>query len=135
MLLARRGELLSREIVHLLDQTACVRWAAAVRRTTDGDTEMLAACGDPLPTTPPLDAPKQIPIGGAGDRHIELLLDPRPDIESMATLNAVMLLLATVHDLERARAEREERLTLWPIEDVPTEGGQAVVSGQMRELM
>jgi DNA-binding NtrC family response regulator/tetratricopeptide (TPR) repeat protein len=135
MLLARRGELLCRETVHLLDQTACVRWAAAISRTTDGATELLAACGDPLPTTPPLDAPKRIPIGIARDRHVELLLDPKPDIESMATLNAVMLLLATVHDLERARAEREERLTLWPIEDVPTEGGQAVVSGQMRELM
>ena len=135
MLLARRRELLAGEIVHLLDQTACARWATAVRHNSDGTTEILAACGDPPPTTPPLDAPRRIPIGIARDRNIELLLDPRPDIESMATLNAVMLLLATVHDLERARAEREERLTLWPIEDVPTDGGQAVVSGQMRELM
>jgi len=122
-------------MIHLLDHTSCVRWAVAVRRTSDGDVEMLAACGDPPPTTSPLDAPKRIPIGVARDRDVELLLDPRPDIESMATLNAVMLLLATVHDLERARAEREERLTLWPIEDVPTDGGQAVVSGQMRDLM
>jgi DNA-binding NtrC family response regulator len=135
MLLVGRPEPLARELVHLLGQAATVRWAAAIRQTSDGTTELLAACGDPAPTEPPTDAPKRIPIGVARDRNIELLIDPKPDIESMATLNAVMLLLATVHDLERARAEREERLTLWPIEDVPTEGGQAVVSGQMRELM
>src|SRR5438876_11851402 len=34
-----------------------------------------------------------------------------------------------------SHAEREERLTLWPIEDIPIEDGQAVVSGEMRELM
>src|SRR5205085_933548 len=37
--------------------------------------------------------------------------------------------------LERARAEREERLTLWPIEDVDVMNDGAVVNGNMRELM
>jgi len=45
------------------------------------------------------------------------------------------LLLSTVQELERARAEREERLTLWPIEDVPVMNDHAVVNGQMRQLM
>jgi DNA-binding NtrC family response regulator len=40
-----------------------------------------------------------------------------------------------VHDLERARAEREERATLWPIEDLPIENGAAVITGHMRSLM
>jgi len=121
--------------VDLLREVGCTTYAVAVSRKDDEDPQLLAACGEPLPTAPPTDAPKRIPIGIARDRNVELLIDPKPDIESMATLNAIMLLLATVHDLERARAEREERLTLWPIEDIPTEGGQAVVSGQMRELM
>jgi DNA-binding NtrC family response regulator len=62
-------------------------------------------------------------------------VDPKPDIESLATLNAITLLLKAVHDLERARAEREERATLWPIEDLPIENGAAVVTGHMRGLI
>jgi transcriptional regulator with PAS, ATPase and Fis domain len=54
----------------------------------------------------------------------------------MATLNAITLLLSTIHEIERGRAEREERLTLWPIEDVPIQNvGQAVINGRMRETM
>jgi transcriptional regulator with PAS, ATPase and Fis domain len=47
----------------------------------------------------------------------------------------VALLLSTVHEIERARAEREQALTLWPIEETPLEEGQTVVGGRMRELM
>jgi hydrogenase-4 transcriptional activator len=50
-------------------------------------------------------------------------------------VSAVRLLLATLQDLEGARAEREERISLWPPDDDPAEPGQAVVSGHMRELM
>src|SRR5207244_10301000 len=88
----------------------------------------------PSATTPPSGI-RRIAVGVDCDRTVELLLDPKPDVESAATLNAITILLATVHDLERARAEREERLTLWPIEDVQTEDGRAVVSGHMREVM
>jgi DNA-binding NtrC family response regulator len=60
---------------------------------------------------------------------------PRTDIESAATLNAVTLLLTTIRDLERAQAEREERLTLWPLDDNPLDDEQAVITGRMRDLM
>jgi len=60
---------------------------------------------------------------------------PKADVESRATVNAIALLLSTIQELERARAEREERLTLWPIEDVPVMNDHAVVNGQMRQLM
>jgi transcriptional regulator with PAS, ATPase and Fis domain len=39
------------------------------------------------------------------------------------------------HDLEKARAEREDRLTLWPIEDAPQDAQQTVVLGRLSELM
>ena len=45
------------------------------------------------------------------------------------------MLLATVHDLERAQAEREERLTLWPLDELPSEDDDSVITGRMRELM
>jgi transcriptional regulator with PAS, ATPase and Fis domain len=53
----------------------------------------------------------------------------------VATVNAVTQLVAAVHELQRARAEREERATLWPADELPIEGDRAVVSGHMRELM
>jgi transcriptional regulator with PAS, ATPase and Fis domain len=56
-------------------------------------------------------------------------------VESVATINAVSMLLSTVHNLERAHAEREERATLWPVDELPTGEGAVVSAGHMRELM
>ena len=50
-------------------------------------------------------------------------------------MNAVTLLLSAVHDLERARVEREEHSTLWPAEELPIDGEHAVISGHMRDQM
>jgi DNA-binding NtrC family response regulator/tetratricopeptide (TPR) repeat protein len=136
MLHAGHPELLAREIVELLGVTGCVRGATAISRDADGQIETLAVSGEPPAPDAPPQAAKRIAIGTARERAVEVLAAPRPDIESVATLNAVTLLLSTIHDLECARAEREERLALWPIDDVPLDdGGQAVVAGQMRELM
>jgi transcriptional regulator with PAS, ATPase and Fis domain len=70
-----------------------------------------------------------------GDCKFEVIATCKPDIESIATLNAITLLLNAIHDLERARTERDERATLWPIEELPVENGAAVITGHMRELM
>jgi DNA-binding NtrC family response regulator len=59
----------------------------------------------------------------------------RTDIESVATINAIALLLHTVRELERAQSEREQHLTLWPIEDLPIDENRAVITGQMRQVM
>ena len=136
MLHAGRPELLACEIVELLAVTGCVRGAAAISRDADGQVQTLAVSGEPPSADAPPQAAKRIAIGTARERAVEVLAASKPDIESVATLNAVSLLISTIHDLECARAEREERLTLWPIDDVPLDGGgQAVVAGQMRELM
>ena len=79
--------------------------------------------------------PRRLVMGPVRGRTAELWLEPADGIESIATVNAVALLLATVHEIERGRAEREQRLTLWPIEDTPLDGGHAIVNGRMRELM
>src|SRR5207237_5827854 len=98
MLHARRPELLARELVHLLADTDCVTTAAAVSRAADGDRELLAAIGQPAPASPPESATTVITVGTARDRTVEILVEPRDDIESVATLNAVTLPLATAHD-------------------------------------
>ena len=133
---AGRPELLAHEIIDLLDKTGAVHHATAVSRAGDGRCEVLAVTGKPPePETAPVGPARQMAIGSARDCAIEIIIRPKDTIESVAALNAIKLLLATIHDIERARAEREERMTLWPIDDVTTDAGHAVVTGRMRELM
>ena len=133
---AGRPELLAHGVIDLLDKTEAVHHATAVSRTSDGRCDVLASTGErPGPETPPDDTERRMAIGSARDCAIEITVRPKNNIESVATFNAVKLLLATIHDIEGARAEREERMTLWPIDDVTTAAGHAVVTGRMRELM
>lgn len=136
MMHAGRPELIATGLVSILADSGSVTSAAAISRASDGTIDTLASF-DASPTaahTPKAPA-RTIAIGSARNRTIEVTLQPLGDIESTATLNAAALLLATVRDLERAHAEREERQTLWPVEEIPTEGDEAVVAGKMRELM
>src|SRR5207245_4912484 len=99
-----RPELLSAEILDILTETEAVRGAPAIARDNGGQVHLLASSGEaPSATTPPSGI-KRIAVGVDCDRTVELLLDPKPDVESAATLNAITILLATVHDRERARA-------------------------------
>jgi transcriptional regulator with PAS, ATPase and Fis domain len=45
------------------------------------------------------------------------------------------MLVEVVRDLERGRLEHEERLTLWPLEEFPGDGDDAIITGRMREVM
>ncbi len=136
MVQASRPEFLAHELVNLLGQTGCVRRAAAVLFDATREPELLVATE--AAGSLPYDAdawPRRLVVGRVRNRTAELWLEPAGDIESIATVNAVALLLSTVHEIERGRAEREHRLRLWPIDEAPLEDGQPVVSGRMRELM
>jgi DNA-binding NtrC family response regulator len=128
-----RPELVARELVHLLGDTACVGAARAVSTGTGGSPQILAAAGTADAHADWIE--RRLSVGFGRDRVVDIELKVRPDIESQATVNSVRLLLTTLQDLERARAEREERLSLWPADDDPAAPGAAVVSGHMRDLM
>jgi DNA-binding NtrC family response regulator len=127
-----RPELLARELVHLFAETDCVVEARALSVGADAPQVLATANGSGDPAAPGLE--RRISIGFARERAVELELKVRPDIDAQATVNAVTLLLTTIQDLERARAEREERISLWPAGD-DAEDGQAIVGGQLRTLM
>jgi DNA-binding NtrC family response regulator len=129
-----RAPLIAKELVYLLSNADCVLQAQAVTVDVDGKVAVLATydAGNPGAAD---GIDRRLTVGAAGERSVELILKLRSDIESQATLNASRLLLATVQDLERARAEREERLSLWPADDEPFEATHAVVNGKMRPLM
>ncbi|HWD40839.1 MAG TPA: sigma-54 dependent transcriptional regulator [Fimbriimonas sp.] len=100
----------------------------------DQDSEVLGTTGD-LQGAKPHKLPRRLSIGSNPEKPFSIWFDAKQDIESQATVNAITLLVSTIQELERARAEREERLTLWPIEDVPVMHEHAVVNGVMRELL
>jgi DNA-binding NtrC family response regulator/tetratricopeptide (TPR) repeat protein len=132
MLHVGRPELLASDVIAILEDTGCVASAEAAARASDGSVEILSTYG----SNEGSDAPERVfELGIARNRTIVVIARPRPDVESTATLNAVTLLLGTIRDLERANAEREERLTLWPLEDDPIENENAIIKGHMRELM
>ncbi len=128
-----RPELVAREIVQLLSDTDSVVAARASSTGSDGLPHILADAGTTEPHADWIE--RRLSIGVARDRSVDVDLKVRPDIESQATVNGVRLLLTTLQDLERARAEREKRLSLWPADDDPAALGHAVVSGHMRKLM
>ena len=128
-----RPELVARELVHLIGEAQCTTGVQAVSIAKDGASETLAAIDSPASSNGVLE--RRITVGVERDRSVELHAQVKPDTASRATMHSVGLLLATVRDLERARAEREERLRLWPVEDDPADSAGAVVNGHMRELM
>jgi transcriptional regulator with PAS, ATPase and Fis domain len=138
MLLADRPGLLARAILDLLEVTGVVEQAAATICSDEDEYEVLATVGqsDESNHDTFLGLPRRFTVGHVHERPVEVWFAPKDDIESIATLNAIALLLSTIHEIERGRAEREERQTLWPIEDIPIQNvGQAVINGRMRETM
>ena len=135
MLYPNRPELVARELVALFHATDCVHSAAVLSRGPDGLEITLAHVGADANEACE-DAPaRRLAVGIAHEHAIDVLVRPKADLESAATVNAVALLLSTVHDLERARVDREERATLWPVEELPIEGEHAVIAGHMRKQM
>ena len=131
MLHSGRPNLLATGLVAILKDADCVSAAVATARGEDGTSEELASFG----TIPARARTQTLVLGKARSRVVEVQIAPLPDIESQATINAITILLGTIQDLERARTEREERLTLWPIDELPYEDDESVIAGRMRDLM
>ena len=131
---ALRPLLLAEQIVELISGLHCCE-AAHIRTLSNkdaGDSDKFAAASLQREAGP---YTRMLTVGTEQGLTVRLELQPKPDIESTATVNAIALLLSTVHEIERARAEREDRLTLWPIEDTPILTDHAVINGKMRELV
>lgn len=136
LLHAGRPELVATDLVAILAGSGCIARVAAVARHADGHLEHLAAHALPVTGTP-VEAlpPRTFALGRVRDRAVEVVCEARQDIESVATMNAVSMLLTVVRDLEHAHLEREERLGLWPAEELPVEGDDAVIGGTMGDVM
>ena len=131
MMHAGRPELLARGLISVLAESQSASGAEAISRDEHGSEEILASFG----TLDPGTERRTLALGTARSRAVEVRLQPLPDLESQATLNGVTFLLGAVREIEQARADREERLALWPMEELPAEGDDSVVTGRMQDLM
>jgi transcriptional regulator with PAS, ATPase and Fis domain len=131
LLHAGRPNLLATGFVAIIKDADCASGAVATARGEDGACEVLASFG----SIEAEDQTRTLALGHARNRTVEVRVAPLADIESQATVNAITSILTTIHALERAQAEREERLTLWPIDELPYEDDDSVIAGRMRELM
>jgi len=127
---ATRPDLVADELLAVLAAADCVDSV----RVEVGPTKSADAIKMNAPHSAPSRAERRLCVGFRDDREIHLHVRPRSTVEGVASVNAITLLLTSLNELQRARAEREERATLWPIEDLPDNKG-AVISGQMRDLM
>ena len=130
---ASRSNVVALEVVDILQKTNCVYFAEAFTNNRDGSKSLLAAIGDRLEARTGTNTGLQIESLSGRPSVIELSV--KPQIDAVATVHALRLMLVARKELEQARNEREKRATLWPVDDLPLDGERAVIAGHMRELM
>jgi len=81
------------------------------------------------------DRHRRLAVGDSHGQAVALITRAHDNVDAMATIEAVHVLLATLADLEHARAEREARSTLWPVEAADPHDRRTVATGHMGELM
>jgi DNA-binding NtrC family response regulator/tetratricopeptide (TPR) repeat protein len=131
---ASHPELVARELFALLKMCDAVQSMTLTIQGQDGQTEAV----DSFQATRLSDgvsSERTFTIGRIKDRAIELTVRPNNRTDSIASINATSRLLLAIQELQQARAERQERVPLWPAEDLNVSPDGAIVSGRMRELM
>jgi DNA-binding NtrC family response regulator len=135
LLHADRTEIVAAELMDILGRTGCLEAGVAISRRPDGSESAVASFGDIQSSRSNL-IERRFSLGGPERPSTEFVLNlKKNDIESLATVGAVESLLTSLHAFNQARIERDERSTLWPVEELPIDGERAVISGHMRDLM
>jgi transcriptional regulator with PAS, ATPase and Fis domain len=132
MVYAGRPELIARELVALLWATGALLSAKAVARGAN-NVETTLVCLEDVDEKQA--AQRRLSIGASGAGEVEVVVALKPGTESAAVFNAARFLVESLREVEQARVDREERATLWPIEELPLTGERSVISGHLRELM
>jgi DNA-binding NtrC family response regulator/tetratricopeptide (TPR) repeat protein len=126
-----RPELVAASLIAIVQHLGGITGARALARAADNSEEVLDGWGT---ITDPA-AVRTFAIGTSRNRSIEVILQPRQDVESQATANSIGFIIAVCQEIERGRMDREERLTLWPVDELPAEDDDSVVAGRMRDVM
>jgi transcriptional regulator with PAS, ATPase and Fis domain len=133
LLHASRPDIVGRHLLALMKTSGCVAGAELMVRGTSG--EMIERFGD---FSTEEASQLSITLGTAGNDIFGILIQPRIDSESRATLAALLGVMNAARELERSREGEEEQLTVWPLdEDLPDETTErdSVIIGKMNQLM
>ncbi|MCC7415502.1 MAG: sigma 54-interacting transcriptional regulator [Acidobacteria bacterium] len=74
-------------------------------------------------------------LGVAPEEPYELWVRPRAEVDSIATVSAIAIIMRAIRELSNLRAACEDQATLWPADELSHTVDGAVVSGHMRELL
>jgi transcriptional regulator with PAS, ATPase and Fis domain len=128
-------ELLAREIANLLSTTRSAYQTSVLAITETGSQDILESYESACDAIGDAGAERRLQIGVSASRSVEVRFVPKMDVESLATVNSIRLLLSAAQELDRARAEREQALTIWPVDDEPPTEDGFILLGRMAELM
>lgn len=103
---ATRPDLIAAELVQVLVATGCTYSARATVQSANETEEIICESNSSEPC--PDISERRLSVGFRGDREIQLLIRQKENVESVASINALTLLLASLHEVQRARAERED---------------------------
>jgi DNA-binding NtrC family response regulator len=131
---ADRSEIVTTELVELLRNSKCIENGVAIKRGADGTDSVLSRFGENAHSSSEA-IERRFVVTDLDGSSSDLVIHVRNQVDSLATVGAVESVLKSVHSLNQARAEREKRATLWPVDDLPLDGERAVIAGHMRELM
>ncbi len=132
---ASSPELLGCELARLLTTSSGARHSKVIAAWADGREDVLATYTARGTVNGDVVSERTLTVGQCAGRSIEVRYVPKEDIESVATINSVRLLLAAAQELDGARAQREQALTLWPIDDEPPSEDGFILLGTMANLM
>ena len=128
----RNTELLAKEAIELLRACDSVVYAKVVKVDSSAKETDLFYVGDESGTEL---IPRRIKCGvDSSGCAIDLIVRPAARADAVATVNAMTTLLQTIDEVKSWRLQREERVSLWPL-DASFDGGDVFVAGHIQELM
>ncbi len=130
-----RAEFIAHELAAIL-ASACKRCFVEVRTSSASEgSRVIHTSGSREAESGESKIQKTFVIQSAPSRHVELVVEMVSSIETTSALNAITTIIAALQELERARAEREERATIWPADEVFVDGDTSIIAGHMRDTM
>jgi tetratricopeptide (TPR) repeat protein len=114
---AKHPEFVALEIVAILASTSAVLKATAISRTAQGKKETLVEIDRNDGTKVP-GPQRRFVVAETADRTIEVVVEPKDDLESAVIINSAARLVSQARELKLARDERNDRATLWPLQEL-----------------
>jgi len=126
-------EFIARELVSILDATGHIQSVVARKKSSDAQEILESATSEGSGAG--RQALQTISVTGGDAEAIDLEVHPSANFESAATLNAVAMVIEAIKELRAYRAERDEKATIWPVEEKFPNDPRSVISGHMAEVM